>query len=46
MNICLDPQGKLYEIPNYCINEPAVYDSKLNYLIKPEKKILNVYYSL
>ena len=42
LNMCYDLQGAIYEIPNYCLNPPALYDIKPKDTNKPEEKILNV----
>jgi len=42
INICYDLQGAIYEIPNYCINEPFLFDEKAKDINRPEEKILNV----
>lgn len=45
INLCYDPQGMIYEIPNYCVNEPIVFDEKPKDTNKPEQKTLNVIYT-
>lgn len=42
LNICYDLQGAIYEIPNYCINEPFLFDEKAKDINRPEEKMLNV----
>jgi len=38
INVSYDALGGLYEIPNYCIHDPMVYDIPEFNKIKPEKK--------
>ena len=38
INITFDRGGEVYEIPNYCINEPLIYDLPESHLKRPEKK--------
>ena len=40
LNITYDREGVLYEIPNYCINDPVGYDLPEMHLKKPEKKFI------
>ena len=46
INICYDLQGAIYEIPNYCINDPLLYDEKAKDNLKPQEKSLNVNFPL
>ena len=40
INVSYDALGALYEIPNYCIHDPMVYDLPEDHKVKPnEKKI-------
>lgn len=45
INFCYDLQGAVYEVPNYCINDPVFYDEKAKDLHRPEEKQLNVFYN-
>ena len=38
LNVTFDRGGEVYEIPNYCINEPYTYDLPESHLKRPEKK--------
>ena len=38
INVTFDRGGEVYEIPNYCINEPIKYDLPESHLKRPEKK--------
>ena len=38
INITFDKGGEVYEIPNYCINDPLIYDLPESHLKRPEKK--------
>ena len=38
INITYDASGCIYEIPNYCINDPYKYDLPESHLQKPEEK--------
>ena len=38
INVTYDKAGEVYEIPNYCINEPVKYDLPESHIKKPEKK--------
>jgi len=38
LNVTYDNSGMIYEIPNYCINDPVSYDLPENHVKKPEKK--------
>ena len=38
INVTYDKAGEVYEIPNYCINEPVSYDLPEMHIKKPEKK--------
>ena len=38
LNVTYDRGGEVYEIPNYCINEPYTYDLPESHLKRPEKK--------
>ena len=40
INITYDNMGGLYEIPNYCINEPSKYDLPESHVKKPQEKII------
>ena len=46
LNICYDLQGAIYEIPNYCLNQPALFEVKAKDTNKPDEKYLNVRNSL
>ena len=41
INVTYDKAGEVYEIPNYCINEPVSFDFPEMHLKKPEKKNVN-----
>ena len=34
--MCLDEDGKLYRVPNFCINDPTFKLELLNKLLNPE----------
>ena len=38
INVTFDRAGEVYEIPNYCINDPISYDLPESHLKRPEKK--------
>ena len=38
INVTYDRAGEVYEIPNYCINEPVSFDLPEMHIKKPEKK--------
>ena len=38
LNVTFDRGGEVYEIPNYCINEPYTYDLPESHIKRPEKK--------
>ena len=38
INVTYDSSGALYEIPNYCIHDPKVYDLPENHKVKPKEK--------
>ena len=38
INVTFDRGGEVYEIPNYCINEPISFDLPETHVKKPEKK--------
>ena len=38
LNVTYDRTGEVYEIPNYCINEPISYDLPESHMKRPEKK--------
>ena len=38
LNVTFDRAGEVYEIPNYCINEPYSYDLPESHMKRPEKK--------
>ena len=38
INVTYDKAGEVYEIPNYCINEPFSFDLPEMHIKKPEKK--------
>jgi hypothetical protein len=38
INVTFDRGGEVYEIPNYCINEPISFDLPEMHMKKPEKK--------
>ena len=38
INVTYDKEGEVYEIPNYCINEPISFDCPEMHLKKPAKK--------
>ena len=38
INVTYDKSGEVYEIPNYCINDPVCYDYPEMHVKKPEKK--------
>ena len=38
LNVTFDRGGEVYEIPNYCINEPYTYDLPESHLKRPDKK--------
>lgn len=38
INVTYDNSGGLYEIPNYCIHDPSVYDLPEEHKSKPKKK--------
>ena len=38
INVTYDKAGEVYEIPNYCINEPVSFDLPEMHMKKPEKK--------
>lgn len=38
INVTYDKSGEVYEIPNYCINEPVSFDLPESHIKKPEKK--------
>lgn len=38
INVTFDRGGEVYEIPNYCINEPISFDLPETHMKKPEKK--------
>ena len=43
MNITYDNRGGIYEIPNYCINDPSVYIiDQINIKSKPEKESIDL----
>lgn len=44
INVVYDSKGYLYEIPNYCINDPYKYeiDEEKKTNLVPEEKIINV----
>jgi hypothetical protein len=41
INVTYDKSGEVYEIPNYCINEPVKFDLPESHVKKPEKKNLS-----
>ena len=41
INVTYDKSGEVYEIPNYCINDPVLYDLPENHIQKPEKKYIS-----
>jgi hypothetical protein len=41
INVTYDKAGEVYEIPNYCINEPFAYDLPETHVKKPDRKIIN-----
>ena len=43
INVTYDKAGEVYEIPNYCINEPVSYDLPETHVKKPEKKTINFF---
>jgi hypothetical protein len=43
INVTYDTRGNIYEIPNYCINDPSIYDiPKQEVKPKPRKKDIKV----
>ena len=38
INVTYDRAGEVYEIPNYCINEPVSFDLPEMHIKKPDKK--------
>jgi len=40
LNICFDSHGQIYEVPNYCINPPIIYDANAQDVKRPEKEVL------
>ena len=38
INVSYDALGGLYEIPNYCIHDPMIYDLPQDHKIKPDEK--------
>ena len=38
INVTIDKNGEVYEIPNYCINDPVEYDLPENHTKKPKNK--------
>ena len=40
INVTYDKAGEVYEIPNYCINEPVSYDLPETHVKKPDRKII------
>ena len=43
INITIDKNGAVYEIPNYCINEPVSYDLPESHVKKPKNKMICFY---
>ena len=43
INVTYDKAGEVYEIPNYCINEPVSYDLPETHVKKPDKKTISFY---
>jgi hypothetical protein len=43
INVTYDTSGGIYEIPNYCINDPVVYDLPETHIKKPKEKEINFY---
>ena len=41
INVTYNKSGEIYEIPNYCINEPVSYDLPEMHMKKPEKQNIN-----
>jgi len=41
INVTYDKAGEVYEIPNYCINEPYTYDLPETHVKKPDRKIIS-----
>ena len=41
INVTYDKAGEVYEIPNYCINEPYAYDLPESHVKKPDRKIIS-----
>ena len=41
INFTYDKAGEVYEIPNYCINEPYTYDLPETHVKKPDRKIIS-----
>ena len=41
INVTYDKAGEVYEIPNYCINDPVSYDLPEMHMQKPEKKYIS-----
>ena len=40
INVTYDKSGEVYEIPNYCINDPVSYDLPEMHVKKPKKKLI------
>ena len=43
INVTYDKAGEVYEIPNYCINDPISYDLPETHVKKPEKQTISFY---
>ena len=43
INVTYDKSGEVYEIPNYCINDPVSYDLPEMHLKKPNQKKVSFY---
>ncbi len=43
INVTYDKAGEVYEIPNYCINDPVSYDLPEAHVKKPEKKTIKFF---
>jgi hypothetical protein len=43
INLTYDSQGFLYEIPNYCIHDPVIYEfNHIENKISPEESLINI----
>ena len=43
INVTYDISGEIYEIPNYCINDPVLYDLPEMHVKKPKEKDINIF---